>query len=379
MTSFSSRKSPIKLTQGNLLNSRAQALVNTVNCVGIMGKGVALAFKRRYPDMFKDYVRRCDAGTVKLGKPYVYRADDHLIVNFPTKDHWRSVSRLEDIESGLVYLREHLDEWGIASIAVPPLGCGNGQLDWSVVGPTLDKHLRTFGIPVELYVPYSVEPSEAQLALINVPEAQNGVRQEAPKIATGALALVDILARVEAEPYHWPVGRILFQKIAYFATVAGVPTALEYGANSYGPYAASLGRLTAQLQNNGLVSEVRRGNMIETRVGSTFADAKKHYAAELQKWEQSIDRVVDLVARFDSRQAEVAGSVHYVASALAARFGRRPTATEVIESVEKWKIRRKPPIKREELTRAVVELAAMRWIDVQADETVLSALEELGV
>src|SRR4051794_5070539 len=120
----SSDRSPVKFVQGNLLNSRAQTLVNTVNCVGIMGKGIALAFKRRYPAMFTDYVKRCDAGVVKLGEPYLYRADDHLIVNFPTKDHWRSVSRLDDIETGLRYLKEHLHEWGITSLAVPPLGCG---------------------------------------------------------------------------------------------------------------------------------------------------------------------------------------------------------------------------------------------------------------
>jgi len=343
-----------------------------------MGKGIALAFKKRYPEMFQDYVRRCDAGMVKLGKPYVFRAGDHLIVNFPTKDHWRSVSRLEDIENGLVYLKEHLHEWGITSIAVPPLGCGNGQLDWSVVGPTLDKHLRDFAIPVELYVPHGVEPSDAQLSLLEMPGQQDGCGDKAPRVAPAALALVYILAKIEAEPYHWPVGRILFQKIAYFATVAGIPTSLSYEANSYGPYATSLGRLTAQLQNNGLVTEVRRGNVIETRVGQTFGDARSRYATELQQWEPAIARVVDLVSRFDSRRAEVAGSVHYVANALRGRFGRRPTTTEVIEYVEKWKIRRKPPIKRDDIVRSVVELAAMQWIDVEADDAVASVLAELG-
>jgi hypothetical protein len=143
--------------------------------------------------------------------------------------------------------------------------------------------------------------------------------------------------------------------------------------------AASLGRLTAQLQNNGLVAEVRRGNMIETRVGSTFSDAKRHYMTELQQWEAAIARVVDLVARFDSRRAEVAGSVHYVANALWSRFGRRPTTTEVIEYVEKWKIRRKPPILHDDIVRSVVELAAMQWIDVEADDAVAGVLTELGV
>src|SRR3954468_24565504 len=97
--------SRVRVLEGDLLKSKMQTLVNTVNCVGVMGKGVALAFKRRYPDMFADYVRRCDAGTVRLGQPYLYKAHDHLILNFPTKDHWRAVSRLADIEEGLRYLK----------------------------------------------------------------------------------------------------------------------------------------------------------------------------------------------------------------------------------------------------------------------------------
>src|SRR5260370_12505295 len=160
--SSSAKSSPIKVTSGDVLSSSAQTLVNTVNCVGIMGKGVALAFKRRYPDMFEDYVRRCDRGDMQMGRPYVYRADDHLIVNFPTKLHWRAVSRLDDIIDGLNYLEAHYQEWGIKSIAVPPLGCGNGQLEWAVVGPTLYRHLSRLNIPVELYAPHGeiLEPEQ---------------------------------------------------------------------------------------------------------------------------------------------------------------------------------------------------------------------------
>src|SRR5436190_16670969 len=117
--SSSAEAALIRLTSGDLLASKAQTLVNTVNCVGIMGKGIALAFKRQYPEMFKDYVRRCDRGEVRLGRPYVYRADDHLILNFPTKQHWRAVSRLEDIVAGLEFLEAHYREWGITSLAVP--------------------------------------------------------------------------------------------------------------------------------------------------------------------------------------------------------------------------------------------------------------------
>jgi O-acetyl-ADP-ribose deacetylase (regulator of RNase III) len=367
----------VRLMRGDLLTSRAQTLVNTVNCVGVMGKGVAFAFKRRYPEMFSDYVKRCDARKVRLGEPYLYRAPDHLIINFPTKDHWRAVSKLEDIERGLRYLRSHLNEWGITSLAVPPLGCGNGQLEWSVVGPTLYRHLSQFEIPVDLYVPHDMEPADAQLSLLDDGEVTPAGTLQEPRVEPGAVALVEILARLEQEPYHWPIGRIMFQKIAYFATVAGVPTGLEYEAATYGPYSGNLSRLIARLQNNGLVQEQRKGRMFETRVGRTFHDAKRGYSQQLCQWESQIERVVDLVARFDSRRAEVAGSVHYVSSVLRTRLGRAPAAAEVIEAVEKWKIRRNPPIKRADIARSIVELATQRWVDVVPDHSVKEAVDEL--
>ena len=115
----------VKVLTGNLFESNAQTLVNTVNCVGVMGKGVALEFKKRFPDMFDDYEKRCQRHEVKLGRPYLYkRLVPPWILNFPTKDHWRSVASLEAIVEGLKYLLQHHKEWGITSMAVPPLGCG---------------------------------------------------------------------------------------------------------------------------------------------------------------------------------------------------------------------------------------------------------------
>jgi uncharacterized protein YwgA/O-acetyl-ADP-ribose deacetylase (regulator of RNase III) len=368
----------VAIKRGNMLDSQAHALVNTVNCVGIMGKGIALAFKRRYPEMFRDYVRRCDSGQVKLGMPYIYRAEDHVIVNFPTKKHWRSVSRLEDIESGLDYLRDHLAEWGIKSIAVPPLGCGNGQLEWSVVGPTLYRHLGAFPIPVELYVPHDVEPREAQLSLFNsgeVPSRDNGI--SAPKVDPASIALVEILDRIEKEPFHWPVGRVMFQKLAYFATAAGLPTGLSYEAASYGPYASDLKRVVARLQNNGLVKETEHGRMFEVRVGPTFEDARESVTTALTDWDDRISRVVDLVSRFDASQAEIAASVHYVAEALRNRFERTPTASEVVDAVAKWKVRRRPPIGRADVERAVVQLATQGWVNVEPDDSIFDAADRL--
>src|ERR1700757_1325876 len=123
---------------GDIFESKAQTLVNTVNTVGVMGKGIALGFRKRFPEMYEDYVRRCERREVRLGKPYLYRClVPPNVINFPTKDHWRSVSRLNDIVRGLEYLGVHVTEWDVTSLAVPPLGCGEGMLEWRVVGPTL--------------------------------------------------------------------------------------------------------------------------------------------------------------------------------------------------------------------------------------------------
>jgi O-acetyl-ADP-ribose deacetylase (regulator of RNase III) len=144
----------VRVLTGNLFDSEAQTLVNAVNCVGVMDKGIALAFKRRYPAMFADYVARCKDGRMRLGEPYLYRdSASPYILNFPTKNHWRSATKLDDIVVGLAYLEAHYRAWGITSLAVPALGCGAGQLAWDAVGPVLQVALGRLDIPVELYAP----------------------------------------------------------------------------------------------------------------------------------------------------------------------------------------------------------------------------------
>jgi O-acetyl-ADP-ribose deacetylase (regulator of RNase III) len=249
----------ITIKAGNLFDSEAQTLVNTVNCVGIMGKGIALEFKRRYPEMFSDYERRCAAGEVKLGRPYLYKdLVGKWILNFPTKDHWRSVARLQDLDDGLDYLKDCYRQWGIRSLAVPPLGCGQGQLEWRVVGPTLYRHLSQLDIPVELYAPHGApEQHLTREFLSQAPaEALIGVGTlRGSKIDPAWVGLVEILARVTREPYHWPVGRTTFQKIAYFATAAGLPTGFHFAPGSYGPFAPGLKAVMTTLINQGLIKK----------------------------------------------------------------------------------------------------------------------------
>ena len=125
----------VRVLIGNLFDSHAQTMVNTVNTVGVMGKGIALEFRKRFPDMYEDYVRRCERGEVRLGSPYLYRRLlPPWVLNFPTKGHWRSIARLSDIVAGLEFVLAHYRDWGIESLAVPPLGCGEGQLEWRIEG-----------------------------------------------------------------------------------------------------------------------------------------------------------------------------------------------------------------------------------------------------
>ncbi len=362
----------VTVRTGDLLKSTAHTLVNTVNCVGIMGKGVALAFKQQFPDMFKDYVRRCETGQVKLGRPYLYkRVVRPWILNFPTKDHWRSVSRLEDIVEGLHYLEAHFREWGVESLAVPPLGCGQGQLEWRVVGPTLYRHLRQLQIPVELYAPFDTPHEELSLKFLeNEAECYQG---NAPgyRVQPGLVAVVGILDRLDREPYHWPVGRTTFQKIAYFATEAGIPTGLRFQRGSYGPHAADLKHQIATLVNNGLIREEQLGRMFATRVGPTFVDAEKSYRQVLSDWEPLMDKIADLFMRMNTQEAEIAASVHFAASNLR-KTGSSPTEREIVQTVMQWKIRRRPPLDPKEVAITTRHLNLLSWLSARVDEDLLA-------
>ena len=210
--------------------------------------------------MYADYEVRTGSHLVRLGEPYLYKRPQRpWIVNFPTKSHWRSVSRLSDIKSGLSYLAEHIAEWGIESLAVPPLGCGNGQLEWRVVGPTIRRYLDRLPIPVELYAPLEVPPYQATLEFIAgrvEPLSPDGASS---RIRPEWLTITDVIDRIGRKPYAWPVGRTRLQKIAYLLTASGVPTGLVFAKGSYGPFSPDLKAAVAGLVNNGLLAELSGG------------------------------------------------------------------------------------------------------------------------
>lgn len=346
---------------GDLFDSQAHTLVNTVNTVGVMGKGIALGFKRRFPDMYKDYVRRCESRQVELGKPYLFRSlTAPWILNFPTKEHWRSPSRLETIVDGVAYLAEHHRDWGIESLAVPPLGCGEGGLEWRIVGPTLYRGLASLDIPVELYAPFGTPKEELHDGFLRYA----GQGERAPlRIPIAWMALASIIGRITSERHHYPIGRVSRQKIAYFATKAGLLTDLDFEQRSYGPFAEGSKRMFTSLINNGLLDERRSGRMFITTPGPTLSDAEAKFGEELSEWESVVDRVADLFLRLPStREAELAATVHFIVERLGERDRRRGGKTkvqEIVEGVRRWKNH----LSNEEISGAIQTLAYLGWID----------------
>lgn len=371
----------VKVQIGDLFESEAQTLVNTVNCVGVMGKGIALEFKKRFPEMFEDYVGRCRRHEVKLGHPYLYKTlVPPWVLNFPTKDHWRSVAKLETIVQGLDYLLQNYRALGITSLAVPPLGCGEGQLEWRIIGPTLYRTLSQMDIPVELYAPYGTPHEELQPGFLS--EALRAVvsQQAMPDskwVQPGWVSLVEILRRLEEQPYHWPVGRTIFQKIAYVATEEGLPTNLQYQYGSYGPFAPEFKGLVTRLVNNGLIREERLGRMLAVKVGPTFADAYEAYEKDLERWDSTIERVVDLFMRMNTHQAEMVATVLFAARVLERGKSDQSTERQVLGEVMRWKQRRKPPLDEKEVAWAIRNLAALGWLEVKASRDLPLPEEEM--
>jgi O-acetyl-ADP-ribose deacetylase (regulator of RNase III)/uncharacterized protein YwgA len=353
----------VDITIGDILDSGAQTLVNTVNTEGVMGKGIAYQFKQRFPDMYEEYVELCKQGQVELGRPYIWRGVDAWVINFPTKDRWRSISRLEDIVAGLEYLGEHYEGWGVRSLAVPPLGCGEGLHEWRIVGRILYQHFNDYDIPVTLYAPFGTV--DAQLTREFLASELESPFSGAGRIPPAWAALATILHRIEQEPYRPPVGRMAFQKVVYFATEEGLPTDLVFEKGSFGPFSKGLKRMEARLINNRLLTETRRGRMLAIDVGPAYEAAIEMYSDEIEVWRDIIDRVAELFLRFDTNQAEIAGTVHFAANRLVEPTNGKPTEMDVLEAVQDWKVRRTPPLDEGEVARMIRNLHLLGWLDLE--------------
>ena len=324
----------IRFTKGNLLESGTEAVVNTVNTVGIMGKGIALMFKEAFPANFREYEAACKRGAVRTGEMFVTErpsmlGDPRWIVNFPTKQHWRGKARLEWIKAGLDDLRRVIIEKNIRSIALPPLGCGNGGLEWRVVRPLIETTLSDLqGVDIVVYEPTS--------------EYQNVARPVGVEKLTPARALIAELVR-----RYWILGiecsLLEIQKLAWFLEreiiAGGLPNALnlQFVAHRYGPYADRLKHLLDYLDGSYLRSTVRIPDAKPADV-IAFNDSKKDVVAaylrsEASQYLPALERASGRIEGFESPLGmELLATVDW----LIARERRRPELNDIKTGLRDW-------------------------------------------
>lgn len=347
----------INEASGNLLQADAEALVNTVNCVGYMGKGIALQFKQAFPDNFKAYENACHAHEVRPGHMFIYPTGSMLnpkyIINFPTKRHWKGKSKIEDIQSGLKALIEDVRRLGIRSIAVPPLGCGNGGLDWAVVRPMIEAAFAALpDVVVLLYAPHGAPDAKAMPVATTRP------------VMTPARALfIKLMEQYSALDYRRTLLEV--QKLAYFLQEAGEPLRLKYEAGHYGPYAANLNKVLERIEGHfmrGYGDSQKPDAEIELLPG--VVDEADNVIAGQPESQVRLKRVSDLINGFETPFGmELLATVHWVTQH-PAKPGEEPACDSdaVVKAVHNWNVRKKRTFKPEYVRVAWRQLAEQGWI-----------------
>lgn len=291
---------------GDMFESEAEALVNTVNCVGVMGRGVALQFKLRYPDNYVAYKKACDQGLVRPGKVFVFdRGSDacpRWIINFPTKRHWRGASRIEDIQSGLDDLVHQIRALGIKSIVLPPLGCGLGGLKWSEVGPLIKEHLAALGeVKALVYAPAAGIPRNVHNTSVH-------------KLTVSSASII-LLAKRYLDGLLDPMLSLLeVQKLMYFLQESGERLKLDYKKDRYGPYAGNLRFVLQNMEGHYTYGYYDGGDNPRKQISlipGAAQEAGKFMSAHAETMER-INRVYELTEGFESLNGmELLASVHW--------------------------------------------------------------------
>jgi O-acetyl-ADP-ribose deacetylase (regulator of RNase III) len=343
----------IEYKTGDILAEDAEALVNTVNCVGIMGRGIALQFKNAYPANFKFYKQACDRQLVQPGRMLVFESDrlsnPRYIVNFPTKRHWRGRSRLEDIDSGLRALVEEIKIRNIRSIAVPPLGSGLGGLDWAIVRPRIENALSAIhNLKVVIYEPNGAPDAQAMQSSTNV-----------PRMTPGKAALIVLMNRYLAGLLDPFVSLLEVHKLMYFMQEAGQALKLRYNQAPYGPYADNLRHVLKEIEGHWVMGYADGGDapgkQLELVPGAV--DDAQSALEEDHEARERFDRVAQLVEGFETPFGlELLSTVHWIVSKNNAKDARH-----VIEQTYGWN-ERKRQFSEAQIKLALQVLSMKGWI-----------------
>ncbi|MFZ4778903.1 MAG: type II toxin-antitoxin system antitoxin DNA ADP-ribosyl glycohydrolase DarG [Terrimicrobiaceae bacterium] len=343
----------IELNQGNILMADAEALVNTVNCIGFMGKGIALQFKKAYPQNFDAYHKACTAGEVQPGRMFIVNLHSMLnpkyVVNFPTKRHWRGNSRYEDIASGLEALVVEVRQRGIQSIAIPPLGCGLGGLDWNKVRPMIEEAFASLpGVRVVLFEPAGAPEAKAM-----------PVRTERPKLTVARALFIRLMEQYVSQSYRLTLLEI--QKLAYFLQEAGQPLKLQYQAGHYGPYAPNLNKVLEALERHytsGYGDSQKPDVEIDLLEGAAL-EAEVFLASHTAEHDR-LARVNRLIEGFETPYGlELLSSVHWLA------VHGTPAAQDkeaAVTGIAGWSDRKRRMFRPEHIRVAWNRLASEGWI-----------------
>lgn len=339
----------IRYISGDLLEAHAEALVNTVNTVGVMGKGIALQFRENFPDNYKAYLDAVKRGEVQIGKMLVTRTVNlnglRYIVNFPTKEHWRNPSRLEYIEQGLVDLRKTIQALSLGSVAVPPLGCGNGGLDWANVRPLIEQYLGDLPAEILVYEPNATIQQHLQK------ESETRPVQLSPSKAMLLCLLYDYTRLGEA------VCEFSAQKLGYFLQRLGdTQLKLNFQKHFYGPYSNQMAHLLYSLRGAYVTGLEQRKNRPFDELG-----LRLEHKAELEDYVENklsasdrkrLQQVLQLVEGFQSPFGlEVLSTVDYLIVE-----GRGFDAAAIRAGLEVWSARKAKQITDYHIGQAVARL-----------------------
>jgi O-acetyl-ADP-ribose deacetylase (regulator of RNase III) len=339
---------------GNLLTADVEALVNTVNTVGVMGKGIALQFKRAYPANYRAYRNACARGDVRMGQMFLFDTGvpgpHRYVINFPTKQHWRSRSRPDDIRAGLDALVDVVAEHGITSLAIPALGCGNGGLAWNVVRPLIESAFaRMHEVRVVVFAP---DGAPAPATMPNATQRPRLTSQRAVLL----VAIGRYLGRARIQEVRDGVSELEIQKLAYLLQLLGAPLRLSFTRGRYGPYAPALSQVLDRLEGHYLVgfgdrsASVTEFAPINTMPNGAEAaqELLEQHPADLAR----VDALLDLVDGFETPYSlELLATVHFAAAQ--EPFTAEPST--LAERVAAWSLR-----KARMFTERHVQIAAGR-------------------
>jgi O-acetyl-ADP-ribose deacetylase (regulator of RNase III) len=342
----------IEYKEGDILREDVEALVNTVNCVGIMGRGIALQFKNAFPENFKSYVAACERNEVQPGRMLVYKTDGltnpKYIINFPTKRHWRGKSRIEDIEAGLATLVDEIRSRDIKSIAIPPLGSGLGGLDWSNVRPHIERTLRE--LPNVRVVVFEPNASSDQ---------RRNYSSDVPKMTAGRAALVGLMNRYLGGLLDPFITLLEVHKLMYFMEESGEPLRLRFAKGPYGPYAENLRHVLKAVEGH-LVSGYADGGDApdkQLRLVPGAIDDAASFLRTHAETQSRLARVSELVEGFESPFGlELLSTVHWVAKRESAE-----TFDDILKKTYAWN-ERKRRFSERQIKVALHVLSQKEWV-----------------